>query len=477
MKYNKNYVDYLYTSGKCYPGKKSEYDDWTRGNVAEAFPDIMTPLSWSLWSDIMNELLRNAFRYYFFSSQIKEKCFIMLREGKLYYNIGLVNHYMKKTGLFSRDTMAGGESADITEHSNYGINRFKFMLHVLGNIRFEKNNKQLEKKSNSKWKEINRFYKRWQKINYNSYDLEKLSRILNSRIKYGKENMNLYTDALTASLSKMAILQWKLNKCGYDDSILLSLVTDIDGIEMAKLNDYIDELKKMVKSTKEKREVIECLKKDNWEHSLIHAGYTTIFEFLYNKILTNYGHRGKNELEIREPCWSENPRMLLNIIIDRWEITNISRKNQYINKILNDKRLNGIIEQARIFTKLRENNKHYLYLIIADIKRIVRVLNHKLYNIVPEMNREDIYFMEYREIVSIIEDVKNFDKIKSKIREREEIYMDFTRSNKNMPIKPESSNGLSGIPACNAAYLLKSGKSVIQDGKKRIIYYDQDLCN
>lgn len=452
MKDNKNKTDNVYTGGTYCPGKRSAYDVWTRGNVAEAFPDIMTPLSWSIWVDTMNDLLRNAFRYYHFFPQVREKCFIMLRNGKLYYNIGLVNHYMKKIGLFSMDSIIGGETAYSPKAKSNNIHWIKFIFNIFGNMKSEKSNQGLETLSTKKWKEFIVKSREWGKIDYSIYSLEELLRLFSDRIEYGKANMFLHTDATTAAFSKMALLQWKLEKCGYDaETMLLNLVTDIDGIRMAGINSVIDKLSNMLKTEDKKQAVIKCLNQHHWEKSLIDEGYRGIFEFISSKLIGKYGHRGKNELELMEPCWSENPRMLLDMIIERLSKGEACRAIKQEVKYVDDKRLNELVDQTRKFTRLRENNKHYLYYIIADIKKIIRVINDKFCAYIPEMQIDDLYYMSYDEILCLSKNIHNFDYYYKKIDIRKKIYSNFQKKEKEISGNTcivKSSKLLKGISAC-----------------------------
>ncbi|MEY8352654.1 PEP-utilizing enzyme [Lachnospiraceae bacterium 54-53] len=448
MKNNGRNKDEIYTGNTCYPGKKSEFDVWTRGNVAEAFPDIMTPLSWSLWGETMNELLRNAFRHYSFSSEVKEKCFIMLKNGRLYYNIGLVNLYMKRIGLFAMDTIIGGETAYTNRRSKGKIHWIRFLVHLPGSIKSEKNNEQLEAKSKLKWREFLRYHKKWADIDYQTYDMNQLFRILNERIAYGKENMHLHTDATTAAFSKMALLQWKLNKYGYDNSALLKLVNDIEGIEMAEIRKYMERLKHIIMQSEKKQQILECLKSENWKQSLTDSGFGEVQTFINDQLIEKYGHRGKNELEIKEPYWAENPRMLLHMIVERCENKEAGRLREQEKVSVDDKKFGKLIAQARMFTKLRENNKHYLYYIIMEIKRIIRILNMKLCIVIPEMENDDIYFMEYDELSRLIRDSADFAEIKTKVLQRKQIYSDYMKNSKE-PVSPKSlKKVLRGIPAC-----------------------------
>lgn len=448
MKYNNKNKNEIYTGNKSYPGKKSSYDVWTRGNVAEAFPDIMTPLSWSLWGETMNELLRNAFRYYSFSSEVKEKCFIMLNNGKLYYNIGLVNLYMKKIGLFSMDEIVGGETAYRAKQQKGRIHWIKFLFHLPGSIKAEKNNGKLEEESRLKWREFWRYHKKWAELDYQSMNINELFHLFNERIIYGKANMHLHTDATTAAFSKMAMLQWKLKKNGYDNSILLKLVNDIEGIEMAEISKHMEQLKHMIEPLEQKQQILQCLKNENWEQSLLDSGFPQVCQFIQDHLIANYGHRGKNELEIKEPYWAENPRMLLNMVIERCENKEAGRLREQEKINVEDKKFGKLIRQARTFTMLRENNKHYLYFIIAEIKRIIRILNLKLCGIIPQMEQDDIYFMNYEELGRLVRDPSEFEKIKANVTVRKKIYSQFLLNCEEPATEKPVKQILRGIPAC-----------------------------
>lgn len=455
-----NSLNEIYTDYKCYPGEKSPYDMWTRGNVAEAFPDVMTPLSWSLWCDTMNELLRNAFRYYSFFPSVKKKCFIMLKDGKLYYNIGLVNHYMKKIGLFSMDTIIGGETAYNLEIEKYQVNWFKFLFHLLGNIKSERNNKRLEIISPIKWSEFEKKHLEWKMIDYDSYTLFELLKFFEERIEYGIQNMFLHTDATTAAFSKMAILQWKLNKYGYSHEILLEVLDSVNDIEMAKLSTVIEKLSNEIRCEKDKKIVIECLKCENWKGSLNKAGFSNIREYIENSIIQTYGHRGKNELEIKEECWSEKPRMLIEIIIDRLLNNNLQRELNH-QQYFDDKRIMPLIEQTKIFTRLRENNKHYLYYIIEDIKRIIRIIEKKMRIEISELEDDDIYFMTYNELKDAISCKRKISQLKKVISERRKIYIKFVSTVKVHTNERVKHSKLYGITACKGKV---KGKIHIFDG-------------
>lgn len=441
-------LDETYTSGQCYPGEKSTYDIWTRGNVAEAFPDVMTPLSWSLWSDTMNELLRNAFRNYSFSREVKKRCFIMLKNGKLYYNIGLVNYYMKRIGLFSMDNIIGGETAYELEDFKAKVNWFKFFIHMIGNIKSERNLEKMEKESTKKWAEFKDNYASWQQLNYEEYSVKELFNLFETRISYGKKNMYLHTDATTAAFSKMAILQWKLKRFNYSQEILLNAVSTLSHVKMAEVSLLIDQLIQKLDEN-DKKKIIECLSDNEWSHELIKCGYKNVQEFINNSILKNYGHRGKNELEIMEPYWSENPRMLLNIIIDRLNNKNIERQKGKSKDIIYDKKIIPLLEKTRIYTRLRENNKHYLYYIIADIKRIIRIIDKKLCYFIPEIEKNDIYFCTHQELKQLCESPNTFYHIKNQIELRKEIYTRFKNDEESENINIiTQKNMLTGIVAC-----------------------------
>jgi pyruvate,water dikinase len=140
--------------------------------------------------------------------------------------------------------------------------------------------------------------------------------------------------------------------------------------------------------------------------------------------------------------------MLLNMIIERCENKEAGRTREQEKINVEDKKFGKLIEQSRTFTMLRENNKHYLYLIIAEIKRIIRIINTKLCSTIPQMEQDDIYFMEYEELGRLIGDISEFEKIKANVIVRKKIYSEFLVKCDEPETKTPGKKVLRGIPAC-----------------------------
>lgn len=212
----------------------------------------------------MNDLLKAAFRFYPFFQEVQKKCFIKNKNGKLYYNIGLVNHYVKRMGLFNLDDIIGGDSATGMMETRKKVNYLKFARYIPFSVKSEKHYASLYDVSKAKWQEFEIQYKKWMENNYWEYSIEELRKVFNERVSYGLNNMFLHTDATTASFTKTAILGWKLQKYGYDSrAILVEIISNINNIEIAGLNDMLEEIMRTI-GEERKAEVFLCLAKESW---------------------------------------------------------------------------------------------------------------------------------------------------------------------------------------------------------------------
>ncbi|MFB1050812.1 PEP-utilizing enzyme [Paraliobacillus sp. JSM ZJ581] len=417
-------IDNIYLTDCSYVGKESEFDNWTRGNVAEAFPHVLTPLSWSLWGNVVNDLLKGTFRFYSFFKESQEYSFIKLKNGLLYYNIGVVNHFINKVGSVNLDEVVGGDTAGTGRgKSAEKISILRLLLNYKQVKKGKKHYDSLKESSLKKWEEFSLKNIDWKQNNYAEMTLEQLGSTVSSLINYGRKNMYLHTDATSSVFTKTAILRWKLKKKGLDNQDeLLSELENIKGIEIAELKEVIKEIVHSIKESDEREIIIDCLSSDNWIEKLNHNNLNRYAELIKAKLIDRFGHRGSNELEVMERTWGEDPSLLLNFIVDRyytdWKDVTIQEKT--LSKKLKPYR--NLIQEIKDMTILRENNKHYLYYIISEVKKIFREIEIRFNSKGYTRNRDDLYYLSYSEVTKIIDKKIIPDNLIDLVQERKMLF-------------------------------------------------------
>src|SRR3712207_9143638 len=78
------------------PYPATPYDVWTRTNVGEVFPNVVTPLTWSVYTAMGYRLLRDSARVALiprtlFRNGMPPLLFTAIH-GRLWYNAGLMHH-------------------------------------------------------------------------------------------------------------------------------------------------------------------------------------------------------------------------------------------------------------------------------------------------------------------------------------------------------------------------------------------------
>jgi phosphoenolpyruvate synthase/pyruvate phosphate dikinase len=440
-------------------GEEKEFDAWTKGNVREVLPEKMTPLSWSIFGETINQLLRDSFKFLPSRYEADSTCFIQLQGNRLLYNIGAVNHFTNDIlGFPTMNSVIGGNHIGNSDKiDNLRINWKKVFLNL--STVFKNNNMytKLSKISKEKCHYIEEVAREYEEKNYTALSIRELIDEYNSLISIIKELMFLHTFATSASFSYVNLLNLLLDNCNIEKEVGIDLLSNIDGIKIFELNKRIVELTNNIKRKKLQEYVLNFLQKDNWKEELANHNMNEISEEI-SSILDEFGHRGSSELELSIPTWKEKPDLILssianylindNEVVDKrndsyTKASNIFGKNMRKKKLLYPIAKN-MLGKAREYTRLRENNKHYLYLLIAQLRRIVNELKNRI----PIEYEKYFYMLTFEELKEFL--LKKVDIDLQQLRIRKKILQaNYSQINKigNFQI-----NSLKGIVA-SAGYV------------------------
>lgn len=441
-------------------GKKNAYDKWTKGNVSEVLPEEMTPLSWSVWGEILNELLRKSFRHLPEKYHVSQTCFIRLREGKLEYNIGAIN-YLTHTvmGFPSMNEVVGGNHIDDIE--NCDESRL-YWGRIIRNLKAVKCNNavfdELPALSEQKYSEISKKVTEWGRIECSTLSNEELYKLFRTILSFGIENMGLHTDATSASFSYVNLAKLFLQKWMGSGNLIIQLISDIDGIEIAEIGKDAYEIRKFIESKPEKEKILKILEGKDWRKQLAKEQEKKLLHKI-NNFIKKYGHRGTSELEFSVKNWGEDPRYLLDVLINTCRSgqkstpyndskSDYKKAMRYVEKRLGHNKIKlsickELIQKSREYTRLRENNKHHLYLVIAQLKRVLNEILERL----PDMEKDFPKYKYYMKIDEIYGCLLNGEKIpQKKILQRYAEYQEYRFGNQMWKGKWKSRK-LKGFPA------------------------------
>ena len=394
---------------KLFLGYKKPFDHWTYGNVGEVLPGEMSILSWSMFGEMINNLLRKSFKFLSKSYNIDEICFIKLENFQLQYNLGAINYFTNEIlGFPKMDEIIGGNNTEWSK-VDYSLDWkkiFKNFRVILSNNKMFKN---LPNESEKSYSRIENFAKNYNSKNFSLYSTNQLvTEFFNIKNLITKE-MFLHTEATSASFSMVSLSKYLLQKKNLSDTLLMDLLSDINGIKIAELIPRIKNLKNLVPNT-EKSKICTILRQKNWSDLLSKEGYSELAEAI-DDLLKDYGHRGSSELELSIPTWGENPSSFLSLVVYLWKFDGINDDFDFdfVKVVENNVELSSqnkvylfilkkVIEKARLFTRYRENNKHYLYLLVYQLRRIVSEFKNRL----PESYYKYFYDFTEDELINLV---------------------------------------------------------------------------
>ncbi len=193
------------------------------------------------------------------------------------------------------------------------------------------------------------------------------------------------------------------------NALLSGALTNIDGIESAKIIDMMKELAgEILKGNPDagkwtKEEIADCLK-----------NATGVLKEKYDEFMRVNGHRGINETEMRINCWGDDllgfSESLKGVLVSYAKDCRHAEKDwtDYLNEIYERipkgkrKNIKGLIEKARSGAWHREYSKSRCIWVTAQFRKAYRLIAQKLVDcsLLPDVDL--IYFLTKEEIGQLI---------------------------------------------------------------------------
>ncbi len=158
-----------------------------------------------------------------------------------------------------------------------------------------------------------------------------------------------------------------------------------------------------------------------------------------------YGFRGVGEIDISRPRWKDDPSSIIKVIMGsmkddakgahRRHYNNLTKEAEqagdrlikFVNKGLFGKyrarKLKHLIKDYRNSLPLREHGKYFLMKLFGIVREIIIDLADKLYVEKRIENREDIWFLDYNELIGAVSNPGENVRTRIEIRKKEmELY-------------------------------------------------------
>jgi len=421
------------------PQKKSweERQVWTNANTGEVFPDAITPITWSVMELMFNPLFESTIRL--FGANLGNNQLAGLVASRVYFNIntaiGVAQHLPEKWNLSLNDSF-GGEQGKVYELGKLdipdedipelGFSYAKMIIRLPYSICDIFSHSQ--KKGMKVLKELSSSSNKLRDLDVTAMTDEKLARQFITAIEDTLESCDIL--CVLSGILAFPILRWICAKWLNDENgtIANRLLGGLNAMDDVQAGFELWNL--AVKARESSQVETAILSNGNWQ--IIRekiAGVERGEEFLkkWDEFMAHHGHHCRGEMELFNPRWAETPDYILSTVRNYLSSSgqtdpiqnyrdHIRKREQLTNRCCQQlknpaKRLifNHFVHRAQQGVIFRENWKSEAVRYTAALRSILLELGQRLNNKSILENTDDIFFLKYQEIQSVVQGNADFD--------------------------------------------------------------------
>lgn len=404
------------------------HDSWTRANAGEVFPNLVTPLTWSLTAGPLDQGFRALYHK---PDWTAGRRFVALCDSYLYFNFGLIYSLnVERLGAPARQTVApvGGPGiAEGLRMSERGLNPPAVVRNLPLLLRIMRRQRRLP----GEWPDKQRWLEDEQR-RLAALPLESLSvRQLLDALLASQARLDGFFDFLMeaqgAAFSTFTILSYLLERFLHDDGLAAALLQGLSGVRTAEANLALWRLAERARDDSRVAATIRDTPPNRLLAALQADRATAWLAAELDAYLAEYGHRSAGELELMEPRWAEDPTPLLRtfrgylssphqISVDDLSERQVRRRLEVEREI--DRRLTAhwwerilplrralvrsFRRWAQRYTPLRENPKFYLLRVVQEQRRILLQLADRLVEAGSIADPSDLFFLLQEELHPLV---------------------------------------------------------------------------
>lgn len=420
--------------GRGMPEAPHPDDRWSRANVGEIVPNVMTPFSWSAAAGPLELGFQRSWRGW-----ASGRRYVAMYDGYVYFNFGLIMELIEeRLGLSTSQLLEAVGGPEAGEQSDLGkqgraatkIRWGTLLLRLPFLMRWVLDQHQVPRR----WPEM-RSAAEAERDRLAALELAPLSdreitREL-SRSSAETERQTTYAMlAQSAAFSSTQGLLWAADRwLGAEHrNLFLEILQGVPGIRTQEGNHALRAIAWRVAEDAAAREYLESETPATLWPVLHGDKLPASFEWLreaLDRFMDEYGHRGPGELEAAEPRWVDRPELILSSFYDyvrapaRVDPDELAASQQRTRRAAESRvlvlvgalrfgRLKQLliraqIDQVRRLQPLRENPKFTLLELAQQQLRLWRELSDRWVNRGLLAEPGDIYFLKSGELEALAE--------------------------------------------------------------------------
>ena len=427
------------------------HDSWTRANAGEVFPKPVTPMTWSLSAQPLDHGFASL---YLNREWTRDRRFVSLRDGYLYFNFGLIYHLnVDRLGAPSRHTqeaVGGAGAAEGLRVTDRGVSAIAMLRHLPLILRTMRRQQRIPREWPAQQKRVERVREDLARLDKDVLGDEELLQALIASGERLDSFLDFFMEAQGAAYTTFTILSYLLDRFLAGGGLAMTLVQGLSNNRTAEGNLALSQLAERATEDRRAADVVRDTAPRNLLQTLRSEPATTWLAHEIDAYLAAFGHRSAGELELMEPRWSDDPAPLLKTF--RSHVSNpapvsaaklmdrqVRRRLEAEREI--DKRLTAhwwervfparralvryFTKWAQRYTPLRENPKFHLLRVVQEQRRILLTLADRLVDRGVLREPTDIFFLfkdELERLVRSQRDALTVGRLRSRIRRRRAQY-------------------------------------------------------
>ncbi len=397
---------------------------WTNVNMAENFPNAVTPFTWSIIDTFYKYYIRNMFKLFGWNSRKIDKAkyiidnYTGVQGGRIYYNLSnwYEGAYFLPVGKLLKkliDSFLGQNVPYTFKPSLFSKkviqSRCKFIDYLTFSFCMLRIYFIADKHVNSYQREFYKARDQWRSTPYNQLSLDKLIEILDNILE---DFVNKYyynpgiVDILAAIFpGGLKLLSNKWLFMHYDNTDLLSAQL-MQGVEVRSTQptDIIHNIAKIISKSKPLQRLLITKNYIELEKSLDKDVQVLFDEFMYN-----FGSRCYNDCTIVTPTFEERHDLFWDLVSKYYKALELTDENskskefdvkKVLDKLSFPQKLTFkfFIKNSHRAIKLREQSRIIRSLLLGEIRQITLAMGSNLAEKSIIEDREDVFFLHWSEI-------------------------------------------------------------------------------
>ncbi len=434
---------------------------WANPNVSEVFPEVVTPLTYSVVSVMFQPLFNSVLRL--FGADLRRSPLIGLVAGRIYWhaNLGLAaaRPFVSPVKAAGLNSLFGGEQNrhfergefDICEEDlpDLGFSWPKYIASWPGIVRSLIAHRS--SKGDAFMANLQAANDRLTRFDSGTAPTEELLRMVSQELHGNMKKCDLlsfWPGTVAAGVLHKACRDW----LGDTDQGLGYRLLEAQG-GIADTEAGLDLWRLAVLAHEDEHTEACLLDEGGWNAigpQLAHTDHGPRFVTAWERFMATHGQHCHNELELASPRWAETPDYILGLVqgylrsLDRANPPEKQRQlaaareqlaDQCRRKLRNPVKrwlFNWSVRRTQKVTRDRENWKYEAVRFLAVFRRVFLELGERLRHKGVLANREDIFFLELSEVEPVVQGRADFD-IRQRIAQRRAEY-EWTKAQTPPPV-------------------------------------------